>query len=109
MSTWILLLLLILLPISSVAKVKQWNEYSKDEQNAAIWIWICIIAAAIGISISASVGAFFVMSRRNQNQGGQVMVVRDSTNNTNRHDTTDYNNPCGYSSFFSVMFISIND
>ncbi|PIC31690.1 hypothetical protein B9Z55_012304 [Caenorhabditis nigoni] len=73
MSTWIHLLLL--LPIISAAEVKQWNDYSKEEQNAAIWIWLIIIGVSIGISVSIAAGAFFVMSRRNRNQGGQVMVV----------------------------------
>ncbi|CAO4372382.1 unnamed protein product [Caenorhabditis nigoni] len=75
MSTWIHLLLLLLLPIISDAAAKTWDTATTEEKNAAIWLWIFIIAGAIGVSISAAGGAFFVMSRRNRNQGGQVMVV----------------------------------
>ncbi|PIC31659.1 hypothetical protein B9Z55_012283 [Caenorhabditis nigoni] len=76
MSTWIHLLLLLLLPIICAAESKQWNDLTHEEKNASIWIIIFCVAGAIGLSISAAGGAFFVMSRRNRNQGDQVMVVR---------------------------------
>ncbi|CAO4372368.1 unnamed protein product [Caenorhabditis nigoni] len=71
MSTWIHLLLFLLPTISAL---NQWSDLNEKERNQGIVLWLIIVGVSIGISVSIAGGAFFVMSRRNRNQG-QMMVV----------------------------------